>query len=65
MYTWTCHKETHYVVSLNQQKYHRIFFYKIKEQEGGTGPAWGTGTSGSGEKVWESEYGANIVYTCM
>jgi hypothetical protein len=26
---------------LNKQKYHFFFFYKIREQKGGIGPAWG------------------------
>jgi hypothetical protein len=47
-----------------------FFFYKIEEQEGRTGPAWGgTGTSGReeevGERVWESECSTNTMYTCM
>jgi hypothetical protein len=38
-----CHKETPCVVSLNNQKCHfflLLFFFKIGEQEGRTGPAW-------------------------
>jgi hypothetical protein len=43
-------------------------FSFIKKQEGGTGPAWGVvpmGGGGDGERVWEDEYNANTVYTCM
>jgi hypothetical protein len=48
-----------------------FFFYKIGEQEGGTGSVeeWvGAGTSRSERwkgKGWEDEHGANNVYTCM
>jgi hypothetical protein len=48
-----------------------FFFYKIGEQEGQTGPAWGVrwlvpvGEGGGGERMQESEYGANTVYTGM
>jgi hypothetical protein len=42
---------------------------KIREQEGGIGPAWGIWYQwewgGDGERVWESEYGANTEYTCV
>jgi hypothetical protein len=46
-----------------------FFVYKIRGQEVRTGSAWGLGTSvqeeRGGERVWEGEYGANTVYTCM
>jgi hypothetical protein len=48
-----------------------FFFYKIGEQECRTGPVLGGGGwyqcegGGGGERAWEGEYGANIVYTCM
>jgi hypothetical protein len=46
-----------------------IFLYKIREQEGKTGPAWGDwyqfeGGRG-GEMVKVDEYSANTLYTCM
>jgi hypothetical protein len=45
-----------------------VFFYKVGEQEGRTGPFWGFGTSRRG-RMWEKsvrgEHGANTVYTCM
>jgi hypothetical protein len=57
---------------LKQAKMSFFFFYKIGEQEGGTGPAgWGersVGISGRAEEVGKecgSEYSANTVYTCM
>jgi hypothetical protein len=50
LYTWKCHEETSCVPILNKQKCH-FFFYKIKEQECGTGPALGFGTSGREEEV--------------
>jgi hypothetical protein len=38
---------------LKLQKCHFFFIYKIREQEGGTGPIWGekVGTSGGEEMV--------------
>jgi hypothetical protein len=46
-----------------------LFFYKIREQEGRTGPPWGDWYQWKGEefgeKVWEGEYNANSVYTSM
>jgi hypothetical protein len=45
-----------------------LFFYKIKEQEGRTGTVWGlVPVVGGryGERVWEGEYSANTVYTCV
>jgi hypothetical protein len=45
--TWKCHKETPCVATLNKQKCH-FFSYKIKEQEGATGPAWGLAPVGVG-----------------
>jgi hypothetical protein len=46
-----------------------FFFYKIREQEGKTGPVVGVATSKSGgdggERVWEGEYGTNTVCTCI
>jgi hypothetical protein len=54
---------------LKQNVFFTYFFYKIGEQEGGTGPAWRAWHQwegrGSGERVWESEYSTNTVYTCM
>jgi hypothetical protein len=55
----------------NNKKYHFFkFFYKIREQEGGTGPAqrmvWYQWEGGVGrERGREDEYGANTVCTCM
>jgi hypothetical protein len=41
-----------------------LFFYKIEEQEGGTGPAWGgVGTSGRGEEVGKRCRRVNMVKT--
>jgi hypothetical protein len=45
--------------SLYKEKYHFFFFYKIREQEGGTGHAWErgqrvvstSGRGGGGERV--------------
>jgi hypothetical protein len=53
-----------------KQKCHFFSFYKIGEQNGGTGPAWGGGWlpwvgAGGGERVWQGEYSTNTVYTCM
>jgi hypothetical protein len=55
---------------LKQAKMSFLFslFYKIREQEGETGSAWGrtviaVGGGGSGERVKEDKYGANTVYT--
>jgi hypothetical protein len=53
---WNCHKETPCIAILNKQKCHFFpFFYKIREQEGRTGPdsrdwyQWERG--GDGERV--------------
>jgi hypothetical protein len=41
---------------------HAIFlFYKIREQEGRTGPVWGFGTSVRGEDVEKGYRSANVV----
>jgi hypothetical protein len=54
---------------LKQTKMSFFLFYKIREQEGRTGPVWGVGTSRRGqcveERVWEDEYSANTVHTNM
>jgi hypothetical protein len=50
MYTWKCHKETTCVVIFNDKNVILLFFYKIREKEGGTGPEWGVGTSQRGRK---------------
>jgi hypothetical protein len=48
-----------------------FFFHKIVEQEGGTGPTWGTvgvgrvGTSGRGEVAGKGGRKMTTVYTCM
>jgi hypothetical protein len=43
-----------------------FFFYKIGEQEGGTGSGVGETVDTSGRGKWqEGEYGTNYVYTCM
>jgi hypothetical protein len=39
--TWKCRRETPCIAILNKQKCHFFFFYKIIEQENGTGPTWG------------------------
>jgi hypothetical protein len=42
-----------------------LFIYKIREAQGGTGPACGGGVPvGGGEKVCKVEYIANTVYSC-
>jgi hypothetical protein len=42
-----------------------VFFTKIGEQEGRTGPFLGVGTNGR-ESIWgKSEYGRNIMYSYM
>jgi hypothetical protein len=38
-------------------------FFKIREQEGRTGPAWGIGTSGQGEEVGKGFGRVNMVQT--
>jgi hypothetical protein len=38
-----------------------FLFYKIGEQENGTGPAW----EGCTSRKRDEEYGANTVYTCL
>jgi hypothetical protein len=55
-----------------KQKYHFFpFFYKIREQEGRKGPAWGGGqlVVVGGRRMWEKgvggEYGTNSVYVCV
>jgi hypothetical protein len=54
---------------LKQTKMPFFFFYKIREWEGRKGPAsgsWYQWEGGGGdERVWESEHGANTVYTCI
>jgi hypothetical protein len=56
---------------LRHQKYEFFlpFLYKIREQGGRTGPAWGDwyqwAVGRDGEMVKEGEYGANTVYTCI
>jgi hypothetical protein len=46
-----------------------FFFYKIREQEGRTGPAWGEVAPVGGRrwqgKGYEGQYDANTVYTFM
>jgi hypothetical protein len=46
-----------------------FFFYKIREQEGGTDPVGvEVGTNGRGKKgrrMWKGAYSANAVYTCI
>jgi hypothetical protein len=37
------------------------FFYKIGEQEGGTGPTWGVDNNGGGEKVGKGCKMENVV----
>jgi hypothetical protein len=41
IYTWKYQKETPCVAILNKQECLFSFFYKIREQEGGTGPGKG------------------------
>jgi hypothetical protein len=41
-----CHKKTPCIAILKEQKCHFFTFTKIKEQEGRTGPVWGTGING-------------------
>jgi hypothetical protein len=53
---------------LKEAKLSFLFFYKIREQENTTDPAWGFGTVGGRmmcRKELEGEYGANTVCTCM
>jgi hypothetical protein len=61
---YICYKETLCVPTFISKNKNVIFFsfflYKIGEQEGGTGPAWGRCVC-----VCESEYGANTVHTLM
>jgi hypothetical protein len=58
IYTWKCYKKTPCVAILNKQKYNffSFFFYKIREQEGETGPAWVRGlvTVGGGKRLGKS-----------
>jgi hypothetical protein len=54
METLKCHKETPCVAILSKQKCHFFLLfssYRIREEEGRTGPAWGVGTGRRGEKV--------------
>jgi hypothetical protein len=60
IYTWECHKETPCEANLKQAKvsffWFSFYLYKIREQEGGIGPAWGIwyqwqGWGGGGEMV--------------
>jgi hypothetical protein len=46
---------------LKQTKMSFFFFYKIGEQEGRTGPAWGVGTSGRREEVGKGCGRVNMV----
>jgi hypothetical protein len=42
--------------------------FKNEGQEGKTGSVWGLAPVGGGgyqERVWEGEYGGNIMYSCM
>jgi hypothetical protein len=48
------------IAILNKQKCH-FFFYKNRDQEGRTGPAWGGGTSGKGEDVGRGCRRVNMV----
>jgi hypothetical protein len=46
----------------------KMSFFKNRGQEGKIGPVWGLLLMGGGrykERAWESEYGRNIMYTCM
>jgi hypothetical protein len=43
------------IAIFNKLKCHFYFFYKIREQEGITGPAWWIGTSGKGEAVGKGQ----------
>jgi hypothetical protein len=51
---------------LKQTKMSIFFFYKIREQEGRTGPVWRLVPVGR-RNMWgkEGECSANTVYTCM
>jgi hypothetical protein len=65
IYTWRCHSETPCIRDLKQTK--NAFFQKwrIKSK---IGPVWGlvpVRRGGYKEKVWEGEYGRNIMYSCM
>jgi hypothetical protein len=43
IYTWKYHKETPWTFISNKNViFFLFFFYKIGEQEGETGPAWGS-----------------------
>jgi hypothetical protein len=39
------------IAILNKQKFNSFFFYKIREQEGGAGSAWGCWYQCGGEEV--------------
>jgi hypothetical protein len=67
IYTWKCHKKSPCVAILNKQKCGFFFIYKIKgEQNRSCLVGWYQWErKGGGEKVWEYEYGANTVYTCL
>jgi hypothetical protein len=47
-----CHKETPCIDNLNKQKCHLFFFYKVSEQYGETGLAWGGLEPGGGRRSW-------------
>jgi hypothetical protein len=57
------------ILILNEQKCLFYFFYKIREQEGRTGPVWEGWyqweEERGEERMWEGEYVATTVYTCM
>jgi hypothetical protein len=46
----------------------KMSFFKNREHEGKTGLVWGLAPVGGGrykERMWEGEYGRNILYSCM
>jgi hypothetical protein len=59
MYTWKCHKETPCVSILNKNVI--FFIYKIREQKGGTRPAWVGGIGGRGKVVGKGPGRLNTV----
>jgi hypothetical protein len=68
MYTRKCHKETPRVAILNKEKSHFFSFTKSENRRAKQalpGVSISVGGRGSGERVWEGEYGTNTAYTCM
>jgi hypothetical protein len=60
IYTWKCHKETP-CIAIIKKKSQFFSFYKIREQEGRTGPIWGDWYQWEGEDMGRDCRRVNIV----